>query len=258
MRPGGRCSRRGGSRWRSGRGGRGARSCGVTHVLLPAWLLARRCDGTTVIGDMLARAARGQGFRSIAAATGVPEGTVRDRLRRFRSSAGRVREFFTRLAGVLAVDPVPLDPAGSPLGDAVVAVAAAAAAARGPVAGDGRGVGVGAGGGAHAGVASVPVRRVSPVFAGRRAGVCPGLTVQRGLAPARGGCFLSLSVRPRMRAGEKGQSVATAGRGGQEGEAGAGPGDGPVPVLAGAGAGRAGHHGGRAGAAGQGAGRPCP
>jgi hypothetical protein len=80
---------------------------------------------------MLARAARGQGFRSIAAASGVPEDTVRDRLRRFRSSAGRVREFFTRLAGVLAADPVPLDPAGSVAGDAVVAVAAAAAAAAG-------------------------------------------------------------------------------------------------------------------------------
>jgi len=106
-------------------------SCGVTHVLLPAWLLSRRCDGTAVIGDMLARAARGQGFRGIAAVSGVPEGTVRGRLRRFRSLAGRVREFFTRLAGVLAVDPVPLDPAGGALADAVVAVAAAAAAARG-------------------------------------------------------------------------------------------------------------------------------
>ena len=50
---------------------------------------------------MLARAARGQGFRSIAAASGVPEDTVRGRLRQFRSSAGRVREGFTRLAGVL-------------------------------------------------------------------------------------------------------------------------------------------------------------
>ena len=105
--------------------------CGVTHVLLPAWLLVRRCDGTAVIGDMLARAARGQGFRGIAAASGVPEDTVRGRLRRFRLSAGRVREFFTRLAGVLSPDPVPLDPAGSVLADAVVAVAAAAAAARG-------------------------------------------------------------------------------------------------------------------------------
>ena len=42
-----------------------------------------------------------------------------------------MREGFTRLAGVLAVDPVPLDPAGSAAGDAVVAVAAAAAAAVG-------------------------------------------------------------------------------------------------------------------------------
>jgi hypothetical protein len=106
-------------------------SCGATHVLLPAWLLARRCDSVAVIGDMLARAARGQGFRSIAAASGVPGDTVRDRLRRFRSSAGRVREHFTRLAGALAPDPVPLDPAGSGLGDAVVAVAAAGAAAAG-------------------------------------------------------------------------------------------------------------------------------
>ena len=80
---------------------------------------------------MLARAARGQGFRSIAAASGVPQDTVRGRLRRFRSSAGRVREGFTRLAGVLAVDPVPLDPAGIAAGDAVVAVVAAAAAAAG-------------------------------------------------------------------------------------------------------------------------------
>jgi hypothetical protein len=106
-------------------------ACGATHVLLPAWLLARRCDSAGVIGDMLARAARGQGAGSIAAVSGVPQDTVRDRLRRFRSSAGRVREFFTRLAGVLAADPVPLDPAGSVAGDAVVAVAAAAAAAAG-------------------------------------------------------------------------------------------------------------------------------
>jgi hypothetical protein len=51
---------------------------------------------------------------------------VRGLLRRFRSSAGRVREFFTRRSGALALDPVPLDPAGGVLADAVVAVAAAA------------------------------------------------------------------------------------------------------------------------------------
>jgi hypothetical protein len=43
----------------------------------------------------------GSGVPGIAAASGVPENTVRGRLRRFRSSAGRVRGFFTRLAGVL-------------------------------------------------------------------------------------------------------------------------------------------------------------
>src|SRR6202011_2562377 len=87
-------------------------SCGATHVLLPAWLLARRCDGTAVIGDMLARAARRQGFRSIAAASGVPEDTVRDRLRRFRGSAGRVRGLLSRAAGVLALDPAAPGPGG--------------------------------------------------------------------------------------------------------------------------------------------------
>jgi SpoVK/Ycf46/Vps4 family AAA+-type ATPase len=44
----------------------------VTHVLLPAWLLSRRCDGTAVIGDMLARAARGQGFRRSRVLYGPP------------------------------------------------------------------------------------------------------------------------------------------------------------------------------------------
>lgn len=80
---------------------------------------------------MLVRAARGQGFRLIAAATGVPADTVRDRLRRFRALAGRVREFFSRLAGALSPDPVPLAPAGSAAGDAVVSVAAAGAAVAG-------------------------------------------------------------------------------------------------------------------------------
>ena len=157
-------------------------SCGATHVLLPAWLLSRRCDGTAVIGDMLARAARGQGFRSIAAASGVPEDTVRGRLRRFRSSAGRVREGFTRLAGVLAVDPVPLDPAGSAAGDAVVAVARRRRG-RGPVAGA-HGVGLGARGRGHDGVAPVPGCRLPPGSRGCAA-VCPGVTVQRGFPSAR-------------------------------------------------------------------------
>ena len=77
------------------------------------------------------RHARASDDTLVAAASGVPEDTVRGRLRRFRTSAGRVREFFTRLAGALSPDPVRLGPAGSVLGDAVVAVAAAGAAAAG-------------------------------------------------------------------------------------------------------------------------------
>ena len=102
------------------------RSCGATHVLLPARLLSRRCDSTAVIGDMIVRAATGQGPVRIADETGVPEGTVRDRLGRFRGHAGRVRAFFTALAGALSPDPVPLDPAGrTPLADAAASVGAA-------------------------------------------------------------------------------------------------------------------------------------
>ena len=116
------------SRPRRGR----CRDCGVTHVLLPAWMLSRRCDSTAVIGDMIARAARGQGPVRIADETGVPEGTVRDRLGRFRRQAGAVRAFFTGLAGALSADPVPLDPAGrTALADAAASVGAAFAAARG-------------------------------------------------------------------------------------------------------------------------------
>ena len=68
----------------------------MTHVLLPARLLLRRMDEAPVIGAALAAAAR---------------------------------EVFTKVAAAVSEDPVPLEPAGSPLGDALVAVAAAAAAA---------------------------------------------------------------------------------------------------------------------------------
>jgi transposase-like protein len=103
--------------------------CKATHVLLPAGLLARRADDASVIGQALASAASGQGHRLIAAALGISEDTVRGWLRRFRGAAGRVREFFTRLACALSPDPVPLEPAGPPVADAVVAGAAAAGAA---------------------------------------------------------------------------------------------------------------------------------
>jgi hypothetical protein len=137
---GGRLSRWGYGRERvvfgQGREGRAVRprrsrcvGCGVTHVLLPARLLLRRVDEAVVIGTALAAAAGGQGHRRIAGELKVPEDTVRGWLRRAAGRAGQVREVFTRVAAALSADPVPLEPAGSALTDALVAVAAAAAAA---------------------------------------------------------------------------------------------------------------------------------
>ena len=82
--------------------------CGVTHVLLPAALLARRPDEAGVIGAALAAAARGRGCRWIARELGVPQDTVRGWLRRFAGRAGQVREIFTKVAAAVSADPVPL------------------------------------------------------------------------------------------------------------------------------------------------------
>ncbi len=137
---GGRLSRWGYARERvffgPGRTGHRARprrsrcaACQVTHVLLPARLLARRADEAVVIGAALAAVALGAGCRRAAAELGVPADTVRGWVRRAAGRAAQIREAFTRAAGALSSDPVPLEPAGSPLADAVVAVAAAAHAA---------------------------------------------------------------------------------------------------------------------------------
>jgi Domain of unknown function (DUF6431) len=137
---GGRLSRWGFARERvffgPGRSGQRARprrsrcaACRVTHVLLPARLLARRADEAVVIGAALAAAAAGRGYRAAAAQLGVPADTVRGWVRRAAGRAGQVRAAFTRAAAALSADPVPLEPAGSPLADAVVAVAATGAAA---------------------------------------------------------------------------------------------------------------------------------
>jgi hypothetical protein len=105
--------------------------CLVTHVLLPARLPLRRMDEAAAIGAALTAAARGQGRRRVAAGLEVPVDTVRGWLRRAAGRAGQVREVFTQVAAAVSVDPVPLEPAGSPLADALVAVAAAAAGAAG-------------------------------------------------------------------------------------------------------------------------------
>jgi hypothetical protein len=105
--------------------------CGVTHVLLPADLLVRRRDDVAVFGAVLLLVGAGAGHRRIAEMAGRPAGTVRGWLRRFRKLAAVIRVLFTRVQVALVVDPPPLEPAGSPEADAVVAVVAAADAAAG-------------------------------------------------------------------------------------------------------------------------------
>ncbi len=105
------------------------RGCDRTHVLLPAWCLARRADAGEVIGFALEAKAAGSGHRVIAARLGRPASTVRGWLRAFTSRAEQVRSVFTALAASLVTDPPLPAPAGSPAADAVAAVAAAAAAA---------------------------------------------------------------------------------------------------------------------------------
>jgi uncharacterized protein DUF6431 len=103
--------------------------CGVTHVLLPVFVLLRRVDLAEVIGAALAAKAAGAGARSIAAVCGRPVDTVRGWLRRFSSRAGQVRAFFTGLLVAVGVDPVPPASAPSGFADAVAAVAGASVAA---------------------------------------------------------------------------------------------------------------------------------
>jgi hypothetical protein len=127
------------ARWRMLRGLGGARprvrprrarcrGCRVTHVLLPVSLLSRRADTAEVIGAGLALAARGAGFRAVAAALGRPAGTVRGWLRRFRERAGGIGVFFTGLLAAVAPDPVMPAGAPGPVAAAVSAIAGAAVA----------------------------------------------------------------------------------------------------------------------------------
>ena len=111
--------------------------CGVTHVLLPVFGLARRADLAEVIGAALVAKAKGASVRAIAVWLGRPVDTVRGWLRRFAKRAEAVRVVFTVLLADCGPDPVMPASARSPVGDAVAAIvgAAGAVAARWPVLG---------------------------------------------------------------------------------------------------------------------------
>ena len=102
-------------------------SCGVTQVLLPVSMLARRADAAEVIGAALVVKASGSGWRTAAMLVGRPAATVRGWLRRFAERADQVRRFFTGLLVAVAVDPVPAAATGTSFADSVAAVLAMAA-----------------------------------------------------------------------------------------------------------------------------------
>ena len=104
------------------------RSCATTHVLSPTWCVPRRRDGAAVIGAALLAAARGSGHRTIARELGRPPGTVRGWLRAARARAEPLRCSGTRWAYALDTELVVIEPAPSPLADAVQALATAARA----------------------------------------------------------------------------------------------------------------------------------
>lgn len=103
-------------------------ACASTHVLLPAFCVARRRDGAQVIGAALLASARGEGHRPIAARLDRPPATVRGWLRAARSRSALLQASGVRWAYALDGDLRRVQSAGSALGDAVEALAIAARA----------------------------------------------------------------------------------------------------------------------------------
>jgi transposase-like protein len=109
----------GGTRQLRPRRGR-CRSCGATHVLLPAWTVPRRADSTATIAAAAALSALdGIGTARLGARLGVPAATVRGWLRRLRSRAGQLLQEtsceFGRLVAIVddeGRDPSPPGPTG--------------------------------------------------------------------------------------------------------------------------------------------------
>jgi hypothetical protein len=106
------------------------RRCEQTHVLLPAWAVARRRDGAEVIGRALLAKANGQGHRTIAATLQRPPGTVRGCLRTFARRAEPVAATSRRWTRTLEPSADHAIAPGSPFLQAVDALGGAARACR--------------------------------------------------------------------------------------------------------------------------------
>jgi hypothetical protein len=104
--------------------------CGVSHALLPTFVLAWRLDTAETIGTVIAEVAGGPGgVRPAAARAGVPYTTARGWVRRFRARARELGAGFAALAVELGADAV--RPAADAGGLALAAIGAAFGAAAG-------------------------------------------------------------------------------------------------------------------------------
>jgi hypothetical protein len=101
----------------------------VTHVLLPTRCLLRRCWETAVVFSALRMRAGGRKLVVIAAVLGVPVSTVRDWVMRCTERVEALRSAFLRLLPALDPHAPAVEPAGSPLGEALTALEAVARAA---------------------------------------------------------------------------------------------------------------------------------
>jgi hypothetical protein len=104
------------------------RGCLRTQVLLPASVLLRRADASTVIGAALLAKARGAGHRPIAALLNVPASTVRGWLRRIVSVGDRVLAVLAAAAAELGTEFAAPAPTAGPVAAVVEMLGALAAA----------------------------------------------------------------------------------------------------------------------------------
>jgi transposase-like protein len=100
------------------------RSCGITRALLPSFALPGRWDAVAHVGKAVGLAATGLGHRPIAALLARPETTIRDWLRRLRSTV--VPLTGTLLARAVALGWTGFDLPVAPLPRLVAAVGALA------------------------------------------------------------------------------------------------------------------------------------
>jgi hypothetical protein len=106
------------------------RGCGVSHALLPAFVLARRLDAAESAGLVIGRVVAGAcGVRRAAAVAGVPHTTARGWVRRFAARAGELAVSFSALAVELGGEAVRPQP--DRCRSAVAAIGAAFTAAAG-------------------------------------------------------------------------------------------------------------------------------